>query len=40
MHVGGADGQPVCYTDPNGITSFQGIKCNDGLRNQNGTCRP
>ncbi len=34
----GADGQPLCYLDPNGVSSFQGSKCNAGTRNDNGKC--
>lgn len=34
----GGEGQTFCYTDPDGVSSSQGTKCNDGLRIQSYTC--
>jgi hypothetical protein len=34
----GGEGQTFCYTDPDGVSSQQGTKCNDGLRVQDSTC--
>jgi hypothetical protein len=34
----GGEGQTFCYADPNGVSSQQGTKCNDGLRVQGSTC--